>query len=778
MGVRSRTSRRKGQATPWVKALKRVFVAFFMVLLIGVPCVLAYVMSTVRAVEPLVENVSEKIQTYNSKPSQILTADGKLLYEVKPVIRESISLSEVPKQVQQAFLAAEDKRFWEHSGVDPIGLMRASLNLVKAGGVNGGGSTITMQLAKRLFSASQVTMQRKVQDISIAIQLEKKYTKEQILELYLNQVFYGEQAYGIAAACQIYFGKKVSELTLAEAAMLARCVRLPSTENPVKNYQKANENKIIVLRTMLEEGWITQSEFDEAKAEKPKVRKRAPLGGGRIYAAPYFTAMVLQELRQKGIELNEGGYLVTTTLDSQLQAEAEKAVENRIRWNRGRGVNTAAFLAIDSEGRILVDVGGVNFRQNRLSRTSQGDGLQPGSAFKPFVYAEAIKEGLLGEYSTVSNEKLTIKGYGAGGKGYTPRNSHGGYGGRYSLRTALAQSLNVPAVRTFQELGFKRGADLISEDFGFDRDDIQGVPSTALGTCQVKMTEVAEAYSVFMLNGKRVTPYRIKEVVSPDGSILMTGRMQYISTRLGSEVCQSIDNLLQAVVTEGTGTGARGISEARGKTGTTQEGKSVWFCGYAKGIVGICWAGNERFVKKRNWWVLSPMPDSFGGDVCAPLWADAMGPIINKFGSDVKPDFSVVSESREPRRKKQEEEPVPEDDQSPTLRDEGDPVAPDDTAKPTRDPASNPGETPVELDPGESKPPVESEPPKTTPEKKKRDKPETDDSEVTVEVCADSGQLAGTYCPVTVPRKYKNSKRPRSKCRLHKAPSEGGDGTR
>ena len=746
---------------------------------IGVIGTFAFLRSSMESVKPLVSNMGEKIQTFNSKPSQIYSADGKLLYEVNPIYRESISLNDVPEKVQLAFLAAEDKRFREHKGVDPMGLGRAVFKFARAGEAQGGGSTITMQLAKMLFSASEKSMQRKIQDISIALEMEKEYTKDFILETYLNQAYYGEQAYGIAAGSEVYFNKKPSELSLAEAAMLARCVRLPSTQNPIKNYQKADQNKIVVLNTMLDEKWISQAEYEEAKAERPKIVKGKGLGNGRLYRAPYFTAMVLQDLKRRGIDISGGGYVVSTTIDTTLQAEAEEAVQQQIRWNRGRGVNAGAFLAMDSEGRILADVGGSDYKRNQYSRTSQSQ-MQPGSSFKSFVYAEALKEGVIGEYDSISNEKLQLPGKTAKAP-YVPRNSHGGWGGSYSLRSAFAESMNVPAVRTFVSVGVKRGTELIQEDFGFTT-KLEPYAPLALGATAVRMTEMAEAYSVFMLDGRRVEPYRIKEVQGPDGSVVFTNTPSYVTTRLGSEVCAAMDRLLVAAVQEGTGYKAKSMPEARGKTGTTNGGKSVWFCGYAKGIVGISWAGNEYFDKRRNRWLLREMPESFGGDVCAPMWATAMKAVTAKYGSDVKPDFlpreaeetNAERRARERReaeenQDKNQEEVVPiRDDEGntepgtePATRNSGDPQE--------NPPTQNNGEPPVTNDTTE-KPPVE----RPKPDKKPPKKPDTREEDVDVEVCADSGQLAGTYCPETVVRKFAKGKRPRGRCRVHKAPSEGG----
>lgn len=765
VGVKS-----KAKSAPLVRFLKNAAVVVVIVTTIGAALGVSYLRSSVESVEPMVDNMGDKIQLYNSKPSKILSADGKILYEIRPIYRESVSLNQVPKHTIKAFLAAEDKSFYSHDGVDYRGLMRASVNFMKEKAVSGGGSTIPMQLAKRLFSASEVTMKRKVQDIAIAIQMEKKFTKDEILEIYLNQVYYGEQAYGIGAAAEIYFGKKVEDLTLSESAMLARCVRLPSTENPVKDYSRALENMKIVLGVMKDEGWITNQDYEQAIKDRPKIAKKEGKQSGKIYAAPYFTNHVLSELRSRSIPIAQGGYTVTTTLDLQLQNKAEEAVKRVVRWNRGRRVNTGAFIACDSEGRILVDVGGVSYRSggNKLSRTTWSR-MQPGSSFKPFVYAEALQEGLLDEYSSVSNAKIVIK-QGRGRPDYVARNSHGGTGGNVSLWSAFTQSINLPAMHTLKAIGIKRAANLIKEDFGF-QSKLDPVITLALGAEEVRPIEMLEAYSVFMLDGKRVKPYAIKEVTGPDGSIILQGGTSYSNTRIKTDAIRVVDKLMRGVVTSGTGRAAGAVEDAHGKTGTTNEGKDVWFCGYAKGIVGISWAGSEYYNKKRNQWLQNNMPSSYGGEVSAPMWAEVMKELLPKYGSDVRPDFRAKGADQTERRRirKPEEDNVNNNEEDVPAINPNSPESNDpDPVDPRQDPASTDNSLPKET----------STTPKPTIPKEPKTQPKTgnDDEMVTVEVCADSGQLAGTYCPETVSREVSKKKRPRGKCKVHKAPEEGGDG--
>ena len=250
-----------------MKFFKRGVVIFLSLMCVGIIAGGIFMGNSIKAVEPLVDRIGEHLKEYNSTPSIIYSANHVKLFEIHPIYEEPVNLPDLPKHVTQAVLAAEDKRFYDHSGVDPWSALRIGKNIVTGEKNPTGGSTITMQLAKKLFSASERKFSRKVQDVAIAIQLEKRYTKDQILELYLNQIYYGEQAYGLNAAAMIYYGKKAEDLDLAEAATIARCIQSPSRVNPVKNYQLADTNKIWVLNTMLEEKWITQAEFEKASDE-------------------------------------------------------------------------------------------------------------------------------------------------------------------------------------------------------------------------------------------------------------------------------------------------------------------------------------------------------------------------------------------------------------------------------------------------------------------------------------------------------------------------------
>jgi penicillin-binding protein 1A len=761
-----------------VKFVKRSAVALTSVLLVGAIAGSIFMFNSIKAVEPMVDHIEEHLKDYNSKPSIIYSANHIKLYEINPISSEPVNVSALPKHVIHAVLAAEDKRFYEHPGVDYMGLGRVLKKFVSRSDNVPGGSTITMQLAKKLFSASERKIQRKVQDISIAIQLEKRYTKDQILELYLNQIYYGEQAYGLNAAAEIYFGKKAEDLDIAEAAMIARCIRTPSKENPVKNYQLANENKIVVLDTMKQEGWVTEKEYEKAKAEKPKVIGLNQKKFSKIYHAPYFVAAVKRDLEKMGINISEGGYSITTTLDSELQEQAEDSVRKHVRSSQA---NVGAFLCMDSQGRVLADVGGVNYSKNQYSYTTQSL-LQPGSAFKSMLYAEALKDGFIGdENSEISNEPVKIK---LDRKTTFAPKSHGPQG-TVSLYDAFIHSYNAAAVNTYVKMGYKSTNDHVKEDFGITT-PIAAYPASALGTANMYPVQLLEAYSVFMLDGQRVKPYRIREISGPNGDLLFQGKMDFVSTRIGPDTCQVMEKIMRGVVTSGTGTEASDCPDAHGKTGTTNGGKSVWFCGYAKGVVGISWAGSEYYSKKRNKWLQREMPEEYGGSICAPMWAEIMNAAVKKYGSDVKPDFSKQPGEEGHRHQPKVVEPDSNNDEPPI--DDANSVTIDSNA-PALTPDTN-DQNPTKTGDGTVDPLKDSasgvtkpvpDIPIAEPKKTKDDKPikvpKVGDTEmIEVEVCADSGLLATKYCPETINKSMPRNKRPKRHCNLHKAPDEGGGG--
>ncbi|MHB8635807.1 MAG: transglycosylase domain-containing protein [Fimbriimonadaceae bacterium] len=784
---RVRAARRRGQR-PW----KRTFKIFGLssVILLSLTSLVAYGvwMHFLNEAETLMPGIESKLQALKVPPSQILTADGKVLYQVSAEFRESVPISAVPQRVRDAMVEAEDRRFYEHHGVDLFGIARAVTFGAKEGKVSQGASTITMQLAKRLHSLGEKTYQRKLMDMAIAEKMEDEWSKDHILELYLNQVYFGSGAYGIEAASEVYFGKKVGELTLGEAAMLARCVRRPGDETPFLNYDKAEFNRNVVLKSMLDDQKITQAQYDQASNEDDK-KRLAPEHhdfNGRVDLAPYVVTAALKELHEQypAIHLADGGYRVYTNIDWDMQRATERAVHRVVQQNARAGVNNAAFVLMDGQGRITSLVGGANFRKNQFNTITQGH-RQPGSSFKPIVYATAFALGKLDLDSTISNARLDYVDPSTG-RLWQPRNDNGRYGGSVSVRSAVAWSINVAAARTALDVGIGNVVSFAKDVFGFES-ELPEYPALALGACDVSPLEMAQAYSVFMLRGNRATPFLIDKIESADGSLVGSSDPVIAHNVLNPAVCDDIDTLLRGVVTNGTGTRAGVVPNARGKTGTTSSNKDAWFCGYANGLIGIGWVGNEQYSRALKAYVPRPMSRSaFGGTVTAPFWADVEGAAYAKFHDRYAGGVNSPPTDRRDAQapKAAAVDPATIDPALPV-----DPKAPTPDGSPdqknlpqTSDPTavvSGPGHG-ASLNPEADLPPPPPDPTLAQPEPLRhapapvRASPRPaihrapkEVQYVEVEICADSGELATDYCPETVTRRFVKGQQPKKKCHIH-----------
>jgi penicillin-binding protein 1A len=777
-GVPKRGKKRKS----WQRRLLSFLGISFILATLG--CIVGgyYWQRALGQADAMMPQIEAKLAEIGTKPSRILDSSGThVLQQISAIDRQPVRLSEVPKIVRDAVLEAEDHRFYEHSGIDYIGLARSAWQ-AREGRLTQGASTLTMQLAKRLHSNGEKTMNRKIMDMALATEMEQKWSKDKIFELYLNQVFFGSGAYGIKAAADVYFGKPLDKLTIAEAAILARCVRRPSDENPFHNLDKAIENRNVVLRSMEEDGKITSDEYKKAIHEKVHLNKHRRTSDGVSDDAPYVVSAAEAELHANypDIHLADGGYDIYTTVDWDIQQKTEDAVRDVVREHRGQGVNSAAFVLMDGEGRVISEVGGVDFRKDQYNVVTQGH-RQPGSSFKPFVYSAAFAAGALDPAGTVSNERLDYVDPSTG-KHWSPKNDNGKYGGQISVRSAVANSVNVAAARTLLDVGVDSVVSMGHDVFGF-KSDLPAVPSLALGVCSVEPIEMAQAYSVFMLRGSRATPFLIGRIQDSDGHLLYENAPKVVRNVLSSGVCEDIDTLLRAVVTGGTGTRAGIVPDAHGKTGTTSDNKDAWFCGFANGLVGVGWVGNIRYVaagkdengKPRFRKVMMPMSRSvFGGTVTAGMWAQVEKAAFEKFGT---------------RYAKAENIPLDENDRFGAVA--RDPNADGDPAIPATDQTTSGGVAlPVDpkQDPNQVQPPpglpvqgpdapvrVPNPPDPTI--AKPAPKPQrhgptapvrTDqDQYVEVNVCADTGLLANPYCPETVTRKFLKGHEPKRTCTKH-----------
>jgi penicillin-binding protein 1A len=720
------------------RRLKIALSCFYVLLIVGLIGGGYFWMQRLNEAAALMPRLPEIMRETISKPTVIVTTDGKPLFRMQTEFREPVRIDKVPKRVIDATLAAEDKRFYDHTGIDVVGLARAAMTTASGRRVEGG-STITMQLAKRVYTSPERSFDRKVKDMALAYQIERRLTKDQILELYMNNVYYGAGAYGVSAAADVFFGKELDQLTLAEAALLARCVRRPSDENPFVNLDVAVRNRNVVLRQLREANWIGEAEYQSAIKEPVKLRKdRGVVLGQKV--APYFVDYVLKQVREAlpGVDVREGGYRIETTLDSRLQSYAEDAIESAVRRYSGYRVTTGAFLVLDDEGRILAMVGGADYDKNQFNVTVQGR-RQPGSAFKPIVYAAAFETGALSPNGSVSNEPYYIRD----DSGRRRAIKGGGKGGSVSVRSALARSINTPAVWAIDKVGPENAVRIAKSSFGLN-DDLPAVVSLALGSGEVSMIEMAAAYSVFQNEGDRFVPFGLVRVIGPDGRTLVRNEPTWVRMCVSKETAEGTDMCLRAVVTGGTGRSAGVVTNARGKTGTTSDNKDAWFVGYTDRFVAAGWIANERRVGQRP--VYDEMSSAvMGGDFVAPIWAKIMRKAQGIYPEKARSmrGGSIESVPVEP-----DEETDPAQTPGTGQASPGDPldpvIGPDEVVPPLEDTRTEPTTTP-----DDDSPPGEM---------------------VSVEVCADSGLRATAYCPERVRRMFRAASAPKSRCTVHRPP--------
>jgi penicillin-binding protein 1A len=526
--------------------------------------------------------------------TRVYSADQKLLAERFTERREPVPLAVMPDHLKEAILATEDNKFYEHPGVDVQGILRAFIHNIMAGDYVEGASTITQQLAKTLFLTPEKSLFRKLKEAFLSLQIERRYTKDEILELYLNQVYFGSGAYGVEAAAQIFFGKSVRELTLAECALIAGMPKSPSRYSPLINRDLALGRRNVVLEQMARNELVSHEQVETAKTSPLEL---VP-GKAALEMAPYFVSHVIQYLEK---ELGEAavyrrGLSVYTTLDYRLQEAAEKAVEQGLdqlsaRMARNRpakdGPPQAALVCLEvGRGALLAMVGGRSFHESRFNRATMAH-RQPGSAFKPFVYALAIEKGY-GQNDILWDAPGVFRGA-LDGKDWTPQNFSGEYLGDVTLRTALALSKNIPAVRLLSKLGPINAVDF-AHRLGITS-PLEPNLSLVLGTGEVTLLEMTASYAVFPNKGVWAQPFGILEVVDREGRTVWRPKSQ-MRTVMDSETAAVMTDMLRAVILEGTGKTARPTDRPlAGKTGTTDGYKDALFVGFSPTIAAGVWVG-------------------------------------------------------------------------------------------------------------------------------------------------------------------------------------------
>ena len=530
--------------------------------------------------------------------------EGRVLAVRGPLYARAVALESLPEHVPQAFLAIEDQRFYQHTGVDFRGVARALWRNFRAGATVEGGSTITMQLVKNLMLTPDRELRRKIQEMRLARVLERQLSKTEILELYLNRIYLGARAYGIEAAAERYFDKSATELTLAEAALLAALPKAPSRLDPTVNLDAARARAAQVLAAMEEAGYITATEHAEALADpaEPVADTSDPNATSNWGHA---FDMALAEA-QRLVPGDIPDLIIRTTLDPALARAANETVE-RVLSEQGEAAHAgeAAIVLLAPDGAIRAFAGGRDYRDSQFNRALQAQ-RQPGSAFKPIVFAAALEAGY-DPSSAVWDEPVDLEGW-------TPQNFSGSYRGLVTLQEALKRSINTVAVQVADEVGIGRIVEM-GHRLGI-RSDLPELPAIALGAAEVNLVELTAAYSVFANDGQRRAPYFILSITNSRGDVLYEHRDPGAERALETETAQAMSTMLQDVVM--TGTGRRAALPGRasaGKTGTSQSFRDAWFIGYTADYTAGVWVGNDDD---------SPMENVTGGGLPAQIWRDFM----------------------------------------------------------------------------------------------------------------------------------------------------------
>lgn len=548
--------------------------------------------------------------------SQVFDSHGRLITTLhSDQNRLPIDINKVPQNLQNAFIAAEDNRFYEHIGIDPIGIFRAIFANLTNRGIAQGGSTITQQLAKNAFLSQEQTLKRKIQEAMLALEIEHKYSKKEILEMYMNQIYFGQGAYGIQTAAKTYFNKDVNELTLTQCAMLAGLPKSPNYYSPFNNLNEAKKRKNVVLDQMVKYGYVSAAEAEDAKNQDLGLSKSHQSKEADEYAS--FIDYVSQQVAKKYGDdaLYKEGLKIYTTMDVDKQHAAVRAMRNlpnNYTDENGLTQPQAAIVSIDPKtGHILAMVGGRG--QDSFNRASMAV-RQPGSAFKPFVYLTALQHDMTPD-TTMNDQPVT---YG----NWSPKNAGGSYSGTMTLSDALAHSVNTIAVQLADQVGTKNiiaNAKKMGITTLDAKDDNLAMALGGL-TKGVTPLEMASAYGTFANKGVHVKPTAIVKILDRNGNVLedaSTLEKEETKTRVMSErEAYEMTTMLEGVIDHGTGTAAAIGRPAAGKTGTTDDNKDAWFVGYTPDIVTAVWIGDDTGSHS--------LGEIYGGTIPAEIWKDYM----------------------------------------------------------------------------------------------------------------------------------------------------------
>jgi penicillin-binding protein 1A len=540
----------------------------------------------------------ESLTAVSRRPSiTLLSADGETVAAYGDVYGEPVTLKDIPASLPEAVMATEDRHFYHHFGLDPLGLARALLANLRAGHVVQGGSTITQQLAKNLFLTPERSIKRKVQELLMALWLERKFSKDQILALYLNRVYLGSGIWGVDAAARRYFDVPAGRLTLYQSALLAGLLKAPSRYNPQNDPELSVARTTQVLSNMVAAGYITPADADAALKTGPQTVKRVSLAGR--YFADWIHDQV-EQYAQQGRDL-----IVQTTLDMALQRKVESELAAVLAGPGVKaGVSQGAMVVMSPNGAVRAMAGGRDYATSQFNRAVQGM-RQPGSAFKAFLYLAAVEAGW-DENDTIDDAPFTT------GK-YRPENYTGKYEGVISLRHALAKSSNVAAVRLIEMVGPKRVA-AVARRLGISS-ELHPEASLALGTSEVSLLEVTAGYATFANDGNGVFPYGFQQIRDGRGDVVYQRQGTGIGQVVGPHALREMNDMMTAVVETGTGRAAAIDRPVAGKTGTSQDYRDAWFIGFSADYVAGAWFGNDDGT---------PMHRITGGTLPTQLWHNVM----------------------------------------------------------------------------------------------------------------------------------------------------------
>src|SRR6187397_1268854 len=591
-----RTSKKKKRKGPRRSLIGR---AAYWSLVIGLWCFIGAigVIGWVAAHLPPIQS----LEVPKRPPSiQIVGLNGRVLATRGEMGGSAVPLRELPPYLPKAFLAIEDRRFYSHYGVDPFGIARAVAANVLHRGVSQGGSTLTQQLAKNLFLTQERTMARKLQEVELALWLERKHSKNEILELYLSRVYFGSGAYGVEAASQRYFGKSARNVTVAEAAMLAGLVKSPSRLAPNRNPEGAEQRAQIVLAAMADAKFITDAQA-QASIGHPSYNVK-PVGAGTVNYVADWIGEVLDDL----VGQIDESIKVETTIDPKLQSVAEASIIDELAAKSVKfNVTQGALVAMTPDGAVRAMVGGRNYAESQFNRAVTAK-RQPGSAFKPFVYLTAIEAGLTPE-TIRQDAPLDIKGW-------KPENYTHEYFGSVTLTQALAMSLNTVAVRLGLEVGAKNVV-RTAHRLGISS-KLEANASIALGTSEVWLNELVGAYAPFANGGRGVSPHVVNKIRTNEGKLLYARQPDQLGQVIEPRHAAMMNTMMQETLLSGTARKAEIPGwTAAGKTGTSQDFRDAWFIGYTANVVTGVWLGNDDN---------SPTKKATGGGLPVEVWTRFM----------------------------------------------------------------------------------------------------------------------------------------------------------